>query len=122
MWSAVALTSVVTTDVMAPGAPSFAGVRQISNSQIEATVNLPTLDSDGSELSGLSKLVVATAPFVEGINPFEGLSMPEILALPGVVTAEVVLTDEDAGQQKPVVLPITNLGGNQAVAAACNDE
>lgn len=117
----VSISEFGTTDVVAPGAPSFITIAQLSNSLVHCVVALPTLDSDGSELTGLVKLTVATLPMSEGINPFEGLSMPEILALTGVVTAEVELVPGDAGTQKEFDIAIVNLGGFQAFAAACAD-
>lgn len=119
----VALSSISTSDEVAPGMPSFVEVTQLSNTDIQCVVTIPTTDSDGSELSGLTKLVVATATMTEGVNPFELLTMDEILALPGVTMNEETLDPEvDPGQQKTVILPVVNLGGFQALAAACSDE
>ncbi|HPP22088.1 MAG TPA: hypothetical protein PK235_14810 [Phycisphaerae bacterium] len=72
-------------------------------------------------LSGLKKLTVVTIAMSGGNNPFQGLSMPEALALAGVLNIDVTLSEGDAGQQKVIDIPVVNLGGAQAFAAACAD-
>lgn len=118
----VNLSEFQTSDGVAPGAPTFVNVSQLDNNLIRATVALPTTDSNGDNLSGLAKLTVATAPKPGATNPFEGLSMDQILALPGVVKSHVSLTEADAGTQKNVDLSVVNLGGFQALAAAVSDD
>jgi len=108
----VTISEFATSDVVAPGAPTFVLVEQA----------VPTTDATGGPLTGLTTLTVATATMSEGINPFEGLSMSEILALPGAASVDVELTEADAGTQKVVTLPVVNLGGFQALAAACKDD
>lgn len=120
-YSAVAVTDGQSIDEVAPGAPGFLSVNQIDNHSWEATVQLPNRDADDSDLTGLTKLTVATLPMTGGENPFTGLSMPEILALPGVNSQDVALTPDDAGQTKTVTMPLVNLGGFQAFAAAVSD-
>ena len=122
MYGPVTISEFATTDVVAPGAPTFVLVEQIDNQNIEATIAIPTTDATGGPLTGLTYLTVATATMSEGVNPFEGLSMPEILALPGAASIDIELTEADAGTQKVVTLPVVNLGGFQALAAACKDD
>ena len=111
-----------TFDVVAPGAPTFISTQQINNQLVRAVLAIPTVDSDGSNLTGLTKLTVATAVMAGATNPFTGMSMAEILALPGVVSIDVALQASDAGAQKTVELPVVNLGGQQAFAAAAADD
>ena len=120
-YSAVVVTDGQSVDVVSPGAPAFVGVVQGSNREWTVDVQLPLVDADGSELTGLAGLALATLPMAEGINPFTGLSMAEIRALPGVLVQDVALTVGDAGGLKSIAVPVMNLGGWQAFAAAVTD-
>lgn len=71
--------------------------------------------------SGLTKLTVTSLPMTDGVNPFEAMSMMEILALDGVQTVDIPLTPDNAGTQKEITMVVMNLGGTQAFAAACAD-
>lgn len=118
----VSVTSLATLDAVAPGAPTFVSLVQSSNSTIDVTLSMPTADADGTPLTGLAKLTVATlAGDPSGFNPFEGLSMDQILTITGIQAVNVVLTPADAGTQKGVQMSVTNLGGTQWFAAACAD-
>ena len=110
-----------TADVVAPGAPVIVSANQIDNNIVRLTIACPTMDSNGSNLTGLSKLTVVSLPMTVS-NPFESLSMTEALALPGVQSVDVALTPDDAGQQKTVDVAVMNLGGFQAFGAACADD
>jgi len=118
----VSTASLQTSDMVAPGLPIFIALNQESNQIIKATIAMPTTDANGDNLTGLTKLTVATLAQVGGDNPFDGLSMAEILALQGVQVQNITLKDEDAGTEKQVDMPIVNLGGMQAFAAACADD
>lgn len=108
-------------DLTGPDAPSIVSIEQLSNSRLRVGTKLPTQDADGSPLTGLTKLSVAAAPFVDGIDPFEGIStMEEILALPGVIAEHVPLTEGDAGTERSVELPFAGFG-LWSIAAACSD-
>ena len=117
----VSYSEFATSDIVAPGAPTFIAVSQTNNLTIKATVAIPTQDATGGPLTGLSELTVATMPMSGGQNPFIGLSMDEILALPGISIVTVALVEAEAGTQVEVILPVVNLGGFQAIAAACSD-
>lgn len=120
-WSATALSEGQSVDEVSPGAPSFVNVSQVDNHNWELGIQLPLQDSDGTSLTGLTMLKVATLPMTEGANPFIGLSIDEIANLPGVVVNEVGLTPSDAGTVATINVPIMNLGGFQAFAAAVSD-
>ena len=120
MYGPVALGYLQTTDLIAPGMPVFVAAAQIDNATIRLTIAIPTMDANGANLSGLKLLTIATMPMSGGNNPFEGKSMTEILAM-GTAKFDVTLTPEDAGLQKTVDVPVVNLGGVQAFAAACSD-
>lgn len=116
------VSSLATSDNVAPGAPTFLVIVQEDNDSIQCTVNLPAVDSNGEPLSGLRVLTVATiASDPTGTNPFEGLSMDQILALPTVRSVNEDLEPTDAGGTAEVELPIVNLGGTQWIVAACAD-
>ena len=101
--------------------PSIVAVNQVSNSLVNVGVKLPTQDLDGSPLTGLTKLSVAIAPYIDGVDPFEGLvTMDEILALPDVTTVHQAITQEQAGTEVNVGLPFNSFG-LWSVAAACSD-
>jgi len=117
----VALAEVQTTDLVSPGLPAFSALNQVSNTVVNCTVTLPTLDANGDNLSGLTKLTVVTLPKTGATSPFEGLSMNQCIVLSGAVKVDVVVTMSDAGVQKSVDIPVVNLGGFQSFAAACAD-
>lgn len=119
-FSAVTFADGQSTDVVSPGTPSFVLVAQVDNKKWNCDIQLPVQDADGSDLTGLTKLVVATAVMTDGVNPFVGLSMDEILAS-GVSFSETALTPADAGTVKSVEVGLQNLGGFQAFAAAVSD-
>jgi hypothetical protein len=122
MYGSVSSQVVATSDSVAPDAPAIVSALQKSNSQIDVTVSLPSADADGSQLSGLKRVDIATAPVgSEGANPFEGKAWPEIAAMDGVVLAGLDITPEAAGTQVKITIPVLNLGGSQAIAAACSD-
>lgn len=118
----MSVNSLATSDQVAPGMPVFVAAQQVDNNIIRLTIALPTMDADGSNLSGLTKLTVVSLPMSGGENPFEGLSMAEALALPGVQQVDVTVTDADAGTEKQVDVAVMNLGGVQAFGAACADD
>jgi hypothetical protein len=121
MYGSVSSQVVSTSDSVAPDAPAIVAALQKSNSQIDVTVSLPSADADGSQLSGLKRVDIATAPVVDGVNPFEGKAWPEIAAMEGVAMVGLDITAEQAGQQVTVTIPVLNLGGSQAIAVACSD-
>jgi hypothetical protein len=113
--------TITTADLVAPGMPVFVDANQVDNSLISLKLAMPVMDVDGGSLSGLVKLTVVSLPAAGGSNPFEGKTMVECLALPGVQKVDVALTVSDAGLEKSVSVAIMNLGGMQAFAAACSD-
>lgn len=122
MYGPVATNAFQTQDLVAPGMPIFTNIEQTSNTVVKVGVALPSMDADGGNLSGLTKLTVATIAMADpATNPFAGKSMVEILALAGVSKVNVTVTASDAGQEKSIDVPVINLGGFQAFAAACSD-
>ena len=121
MYGPVVLNTFQTNDLVAPGMPVFTNLEQVSNSVVRATLAMPVMDSDGGNLTGLTKLTVATMAMAGVDNPFEALSMAEIVAMAGVTKIVVTISPADAGTEKSVDVPVTNLGGFQAFAAACSD-
>jgi hypothetical protein len=121
-YSAVATADLQSVDAVSPGAPAFLSVIQADNANWAVSIQLPLQDADGSALTGLTRLSVSSLPMMDGVNPFLGLSMEECMALPGVVTQDVPLTVGDAGTTKDLVVPVMNLGGFQAFAAAVSDQ
>lgn len=117
----VSTFTLMTADMVSPGMPVFVSGSQVDNSNISLVLAMPTMDSNGTNLTGLAKVTVVTAVMVGGVNPFTNLSMTELLALPSVTKVHVTLTPDDAGLQKTVLVPVVNLGGQQAFAAACSD-
>lgn len=122
----VTFAEAQSVDDSAPGAPAFVSIEQPQgqNDTFACLVRLPELDADGSELTGLTKLAVATATRTDDLNPFEGKSMEEILALGPDAPSVVVELDpatNPPGSEVAVSLPVTQLGSNQQFAAACSD-
>lgn len=121
MYGSVSSQVVTTSDSVPPDAPAIVAVAQTSNSQINVDLLLPNNDADGSQLSGLKRVDVATAPVIDGVNPFDGKTWPQIAAMDGVALVGLDITSEQAGQQVTVIIPVLNLGGSQVIAAACSD-
>ena len=121
-FSAVALADAVSVDAVSPGAPTFSNITQFNNNVWHVDVLLPSLDADGSALTGLTKLYLVTQIAVDGVNPFVGLSPAEILAYPGAVTYTSDLTEEMAGTVTPLEVSVLNTGGAQSFACFVSDE
>ena len=117
----VAVFNLTTTDMVAPGMPTFVSGIQVDNTIVRLVLALPTMDAPGSNLTGLTALTVVTAPMVGGVDPFANKSMTDILAMPNASKVSVTVGPEEAGQQKTVDMPVVNLGGQQAFCAACAD-
>ncbi len=117
----MAVASFATTDMVAPGLPIFIASKQVSNKVVRLTVAIPSMDADGSNLTGLTKLTVVTVAMPTAANPLQGLTMTAALALPGVQKVDVTLSPSDAGQNKDIDIPVVSLGSTQAFGAACSD-
>lgn len=113
--------SLATADIVSPGMPTFVSAVQVDNTIIRLKLAMPTMDSNGGNLTGLAKLTIVSLAMTGGVNPFQGKSMTDCLALAGVQKVDVTITPTDAGQQKTVDVNVMNLGGSQAFAAACAD-
>lgn len=74
---------------------------------------IPSMDADGSNLTGLTKLTVVTVAMPTAANPLQGLTMTAALALPGVQKVDVTLSPSDAGQNKDIDIPVVSLGSTQ---------
>ena len=110
-----------TSDVSAPGAVRILSITQTSNSALVLKCELPTLDSDGSALTGLTKLTVAEAlATVDGVNPFENLSMESAIGLADATT-NIELAADAAGTIVDVTVPILTVGAVHAFAVAASD-
>ena len=114
--------NLVTSDLVAPGMPTFVSIVQESNTIIRLTIAIPVMDADGGNLTGLTKMTVVSLPQVDGTNPFEGIGMPEALVITGVAKFDVTLEPADAGTEKTVDVTVMNLGGAQAFGVACADD
>ena len=120
-YSLVMVTQSQSVDVVAPSAPGFVSVTQVSNALWKVGIQLPLTDADGSALTGLVKLTLATLPMLEGANPFTDMDMPSIINIPNVLIVELSLVEADAGQVKEIEVPVLNLGSWQAFACAVSD-
>lgn len=121
----ISTTRLATVDMVAPDAVLLQNVTQISNKVIEIFLTLPATDSNGDNLSGLSKLMVATATVDPSApSPFDSadLTMEEIIAgnLAEQYT-EVSLSPAQAGTDITVSVLIVTLGKGHAFAVACAD-
>ena len=110
-----------TSDISAPGVVRILAITQINNSSLVLKCELPTVDSDGSALTGLTKLVVAEAlATVDGVNPFENLSMESAIGLADATT-NIELAADAAGTIVDVTVPILTVGAVHAFAVAASD-
>jgi len=117
----MAIGTLATTDMVAPGLPVFISATQRTNTSIRLVIAVPSVDADGNNLTGLTKLTVVTVMQSGTANPLTGLTMTAAMALPGVTKLDIALAPADAGQQKTVDVPVLTLGGTQVFGAACSD-
>lgn len=122
MYGPVSRSTGQSADVIAPGAPGQPLASQIDNKSWAVTATAPVADSDGSPLTGLTKLTFATGAMnADGSDPTAGMSMEQIKALPGAQVADVPATPDLAGQSITAQLPIVALGQVSWFAVAAND-
>lgn len=122
----VAFATAQSVDEVAPGSPIFTSVFQLPGQDdvYTCTLNLPLTDSDGTPLTGLTQLAVFTTVKEGDTNPYEGLSMEQIIALNNGQNGVIVTLDplvNVPGSEIVVELPIVLLGSTQQFAAACSD-
>ena len=122
-YSAVALGTNQSVDAVSPSAPTIVSITQTNNTNWDFVATLPTTDDPGpgTPLSGMTRLTVASLAMADGVNPFEGLSMDQILAMNSPDVRHVSVTPEMAGLNVTVNVPVLNLGGFQAFACAVTD-
>lgn len=113
----VAVLTVGTSDVSAPGSPLFGTFTQISNTTGEVDIQLPGADADGSTLTGLKHLSLA---IVAGVDPLAGQSPDQIIGS-GALIIVTPLTDSDAGTVKTLPVTVLNAGEPQTFYAWCDD-
>ena len=119
----VTFAELGTIDITEPGAPTFSSVAQITNDLIEAAVILPNADSDGSPLTGLTKLAIASLPIPDDQNPLAGLSMEDILAIPDVWTRTIQVSPPNTPEATTTfAVPVLRRGSRQVIAVACSDD
>lgn len=117
-FSPVTIASLDTVDRSAPGAPGINGLAQVGERIGEFTFVPPTLDADGSPLTGLTFAQVVTiqarAEEVEQYrNDFEAA-----ISAPG---AELQTLDLVDGEAVRVTFAIGNPGKPYSVIARCAD-
>jgi len=122
----VAFATAQSVDEVAPGVPAFNSVGQPTGQDENylCTLTLPLTDADGTALTGLTQLAVFTTVKEGDVNPYEGLSMEQIIALNNNQNGVIVALDPEInvpGSEIEVVLPIILLGSTQQFAAACSD-
>jgi hypothetical protein len=123
----VTFATAQSVDEVAPGSPAFNSVTQPpgQDEKYTCSLTLPTTDSDGTPLTGLTKLAVFTTIKEGDVNPYEGLSMDQIIALNNEQNGVIMTLDpavNTPGSVVEVELPIILLGSTQQFAAACSDE
>jgi len=123
----VTFATAQSVDEVAPGAPAFNSVVQPEGQDENYTcsLTLPVTDSDGTPLTGLTRLAVFTTIKEGDVNPYEGLSMDQIIALNNGQNGVIVELDPEVntpGSTIDVTLPIILLGSTQQFAAACSDD
>lgn len=104
-----------TADIVAPGACAVSAY-QTDNQIGSADITFPTVDSDGSPLTGLSRLTLVTAP---AELP---LTHDEILAAPGANVQTVAISPADAGTSRTLQFPLFGVGSPVHYAAWCSDD
>lgn len=124
-YSELAFSSMALVDITPPGAPSIALART-ANREIEARVTLPTVDADGSSLSGMVELIVALLPeTTPSENPFSEITADEIASYAesnGGQSATIFLADDDAGKLKASRFSNLTIGEVYWVAATVRDD
>lgn len=124
-YSPLTYGSLALVDITPPGAPQLA-ISRVANREIEARITLPTQDVDGSEISGLTALIVAVMPEQNaGENPFDGVEAGNIATFAennGGQQSTIFLTDADVGQLKASRFGSLTIGNVYWVACTVQDE
>lgn len=112
----LALANVIPIDIFAPGAGLLTARQNGRN--IDFEYSLPTLDADGEELSGVTKVTVGIAPATEtGDNPFVDTATFFDVAV-SVVEFDVIEDDNDPIQGS---FPVIAFGKKHFLAAFAED-
>ena len=124
-FSPITFTSLALVDITPPGAPSLVLART-GNREIEARVTLPSVDSDGSPISGLTELIVVIAPeSTPAENPFTGITAENLTSHAegnGGQSTTLFLVNEDAGALKATRFSGLTIGSVYWVACSVKDE
>lgn len=104
-----------TIDIVAPAGVAVSAF-QVDNQLGAADMVLPTVDSDGSPLTGLSRLTLVTSPLELP------LTHDEILAAPGANVQTVAITPADAGSNRSLQFPLYGIGAPVFYACWASDD
>lgn len=121
-WSPIAMVNMTAVDTTPPAEPTIA-LTQISKTQIQAVVTIPSLDVDGSVLEDLQEVSIGMATGVA--NPFIGISGGGMVGVTaqnaGGQAKTLFLDDGDIGTNKPFTFEIIQLGDVHYFAASVRD-
>lgn len=124
-FSNITYGSLALVDVTPPGSPLLALVRT-ANREIEARVTLPTEDSDGTAISGITELAIALLPeTTPNENPFDGIDAANLASYAegnSGQSSTIFLVNEDAGTLKAARFSGLVIGSVYWVATAVKDE
>ncbi|MFW6225927.1 MAG: hypothetical protein ACOC3V_03125 [bacterium] len=124
-YSGITVRSRTLLDITPPGSPELT-IAQSGKRELEARVTLPTVDSDGQEITGLTELIVVLLPEIEqDVNPFENVLAEDLAPYTeteGGQVGNIFLDESDAGELKAHRFPNLTIGTTYWVAATVKDD
>ena len=124
-FSAITFSSMALVDITPPGAPIL-NLARTANREIEARVTLPTIDSDGTPISGLTELIIALLPETTPTeNPFDGITAGNLGTYAesnSGQSANIFLVETDAGTLKATRFSGLTIGGIYWIACVIKDD
>jgi hypothetical protein len=124
-YSPITFSSMALVDITPPGAPTLVLART-GNREVEARVTLPSVDTDGTPISGLTELIIVIAPeATASVNPFDGIAAENLVTNAEANDGQssiLFLANEDAGALKAARFGGLTIGNVYWVACAVKDE
>jgi hypothetical protein len=121
----VVFSSYAMVDIVSPADPALALFR-VSSRELEARVTLPTVDSDGQPLTGMTELNIGILMEVTiGENPFATIQPANLVSFAesnGGQSSTIFLTESDAGQLKASRFSGLNVNSVYWVAVVVKDD
>ena len=102
------LSSVVMDE--SPDAPVITTFDQLNNTTLKIGMQLPNKDAGSPTLTGLTHANFAEFALNGGVDPTDGMTPDEVLALPGINLKVIGVTQDQGGQTINDTMPFVHAG------------